>query len=117
MKAKIFFLFFIVGLFSMGGFSIKAQTSFTSTTHSKAKKGIVIYPNPVHSTATFEVTDKDTEIKSITIYSIIGKQVADYKRLNSERVTLQLSRLRSGKYLVKYALDNRTVKVAQLIKQ
>ncbi|MGZ5187908.1 MAG: T9SS type A sorting domain-containing protein, partial [Kaistella sp.] len=60
--------------------------------------------------------DSALKIKSVTFYSILGMQVADFA-VNMNSGEIRLDRLRPGKYLMRYVMSDNTQKVTQIIKQ
>ena len=56
------------------------------------------------------------KIKSVTFYSILGMQVAEYQ-INKNSEEIRLDKLRPGKYLMRYVLSDNTQKVTQIVKQ
>ncbi|UJF31129.1 T9SS type A sorting domain-containing protein [Kaistella sp. 97-N-M2] len=60
--------------------------------------------------------DASLKVKSVTFYSILGVQVAEYV-VNMNSGEIRLDKLRPGKYLMKYTLSDNTQKVTQIIKQ
>jgi hypothetical protein len=118
MKKILFFLVFIGCLIS---FSIKitAQSISKDPTQisQKSDDGIIIaYPNPARDFVVIKLKDAALKIKSVTFYSILGVQVAEYS-VNMNSGELRLDRLRPGKYLMKYILSDNTQKVTQIVKQ
>lgn len=99
------------------GFSgeMKAQTA--RTINQKTDDGVLVaYPNPTRDILILKSKDNSTKIKTVTFFSILGAQVAEYV-INSNSAELRLDKLRSGKYLMRYTLDDNTQKITQIIKQ
>lgn len=106
-----------MGLFA-GVSSVKAQVLREPVADfQKSDDGVLVaYPNPAKDFVIVKSKDSALKIKSITLYSIIGMQVAEYQ-LNSNSAEIRLDKLRPGKYLMKYTLSNNTQKVTQIVKQ
>lgn len=77
---------------------------------------VIAYPNPATEYIILKVKDPLLKIKNVTIYSILGMQVASYN-LNLNAAELNLEKLRAGKYLVKYQLSDSSQNVSQFVKQ
>lgn len=87
------------------------------TSSQKSDDGVMVaYPNPARDFIIVKSKDASLKIKSITFYSILGIEVAQYA-VNMNSGEIRLDRLRSGKYLMKYTLSDNTQKVTQIIKQ
>ena len=77
---------------------------------------LVAFPNPAKDFIIVKSKDNSLKIKSVTFYSILGLQVAEYV-VNMNSGEIRLDKLRPGKYLMKYTLSDNTQKVTQIIKQ
>ncbi|SHJ98956.1 T9SS type A sorting domain-containing protein [Epilithonimonas mollis] len=112
------FLFFIIFTVISAGFSgeMKAQST-RMVAGQKTDDGIVVAsPNPAKDFLILKSKDNSTKIKSVTFFSILGVQVAEYV-INSNNAELRLDKLRPGKYLMRYTLEDNTQKITQIIKQ
>ena len=106
------------------GFTMVFSTDFkcqaTSEPAAIAQNGedniIIAYPNPVKTSIYIKSKDASVKIKSVVFYSILGTQVANFN-LNNSGGELNLEKLRSGKYLMRYILSDNTSKIKQIIKQ
>lgn len=58
---------------------------------------VILYPNPAQNQLTIEAK---TVIEKVTIYSLLGQEVLT-KETNIDKVTLQISELQNGVYIVK----------------
>lgn len=111
MVRKLFFIFII--LFSIGAF---AQQSTFRETSSKTDDGIlVVYPNPTRDYIILKSKSQHLKIKSVSFYSILGMQVAEYY-VNSPSAEIRLDKMKSGKYFLRYTLSDDSQKVMQIIK-
>lgn len=71
---------------------------------------ISIYPNPVKNT--LHIIQANSNINTISIYNVIGKLVLSTNYSN----TINLSKLNSGLYFVKFNMDNKVV-IKKIIKE
>ncbi|WP_090082463.1 T9SS type A sorting domain-containing protein [Halpernia frigidisoli] len=115
-KTLLLFIFFGTLTFSINA---KAQQSArdVSTSLSKSDDGVLqAFPNPARDFIILKSKDASLTIKTVTFYSILGVQVAQYNvKMNSGQINLD--KLRPGKYLMKYVMSDETQKVTQIIKQ
>lgn len=77
---------------------------------------LTLYPNPTRDQVQIRTADASLKLKSIQVFSILGTQVLAFNA-NSSSVEIDLSRLRSGKYLVQCVLSNGNRQITQVIKQ
>ena len=83
----------------------------------KSDDGVLVaYPNPTKDFIIVKSKDSDLKIKSVTFYSILGMQVAEYA-VNMNSGEIRLDKLRPGKYLMRYTMSDNTQKVTQIVKQ
>lgn len=86
-------------------------------TNQKSDDGVMVaYPNPARDFIMVKSKDSSLKIKSVTFYSILGMQVAEYQ-INKNSEEIRLDKLRPGKYLMRYVLSDNTQKVTQIVKQ
>lgn len=112
------FLFFIIFTVVSVGFSgeMKAQSARTIGGQKTDDGILVAYPNPTKDVLILKSKDDSAKIRTVTFFSILGAQVAEYT-INSNNAELRLDKLRPGKYLMRYLLDDNTQKITQIIKQ
>lgn len=96
---------FLIGtvffLFVNSGFAQEANAVLADSQHIE---GLSVYPNPVqHATATISITSKSGALKKVSIYNVLGKQIA---RTVSTRKELNISTLNSGVYILKITEGN-----------
>ncbi len=115
MKKILFFIIFTVISVGFSG-EMKAQTARTVSSQKTDDGVLVAYPNPTKDVLLLRSKDIAIKIKTITFFSILGAQVAEYN-INSNNTELRLDKLRPGKYLMRYTLDDNTQKITQIIKQ
>jgi hypothetical protein len=117
-KKLLFSLIFIGGLavFS-GNISAQSVNRESITPAQKSDDGVLIaFPNPAKDFIIVKSKDNNLKVKSVTFYSILGMQVAEYV-VNMNSGEIRLDKLRPGKYLMKYTLSDNTQKITQIIKQ
>lgn len=77
---------------------------------------VVAYPNPAKDFLYIKTANPNIKIKSVTFYSILGNMVAEMP-INANFSEIRVDRLKSGKYLMKYTLNDNSQKIIQIIKQ
>ena len=115
-KPLLLFIFFVTITF---GIKTNAQQSAReiSSISQKSDDGVLqAYPNPAKDFIILKSKDSNLKIKSVTFYSILGVQVAQYN-INMYSGQINLDKLRPGKYLMKYMMSDETQRVTQIIKQ
>lgn len=118
MKKLLFSLIFI-GSLTVFSEKVSAQSVYREpmTASQKSDDGIlVVYPNPAKDFIIVKSKDSDLKIKSVTFYSILGMQVAEYA-VNMYSGEIRLDKLKPGKYLMRYTMSDNTQKVTQIVKQ
>ena len=116
MKKLLFFILFFGMYFGFSG-TMNAQNTREHITQQKNDDGVLVaYPNPTKDNLIIKVKDSSLKIKSVTFYSILGTQVANYS-INNNSTEINIARFRPGKYLMKYTLSDNTQKIKQIIKQ
>ena len=65
---------------------------------------VVLYPNPAHNTVNI-VTDEG--LRKVTVWNVLGQQVADVNLNGEKKFTIDISHLRPGVYIVKTATKNK----------
>lgn len=89
----------------MGAYEYDAALSNTSFT---SLNDFIVYPNPTANSLTIHTTE---EIKSISIYSLDGKEI-----LNSSEKSIDVSVLQTGIYLVKITSTQDTIGIKKFQK-
>lgn len=112
------FLFFIIFTVVSVGFSgeMKAQSTRAFEGQKTDDGVLVAFPNPTKDVLILKSKDNSAKIRTVTFFSILGAQVAEYT-INNNNAELRLDKLRPGKYLMRYVLDDNTQKITQIIKQ
>lgn len=82
------------------------------------EKKLTISPNPAVADVKINIEDSMAEVKSVSIYSIIGSEVFTQSyNTPGKTIDLNVRSLKKGKYMVRVIFDDNTTKVATLIKQ
>ena len=116
---KLLISFLFIGSLALLSENISAQSFAREpiATSQKSDDGVLVaYPNPARDFIVVKSKDSSLKIKSVTFYSILGMEVAQYA-VNMNSGEIRLDKLRPGKYLMKYTLSDNTQKVTQIIKQ
>lgn len=114
MKRNLFVLCCFFMLF-LGLMNISAQSNVYDIANQK-NEDIVAYPNPTKDVISIRPTQAGVRVKMVVFYDILGTQVASFSA-HGVAVELDISRLKPGKYLMKYVLSDNTQKIKQIIKQ
>ncbi|HLV23181.1 MAG TPA: T9SS type A sorting domain-containing protein [Moheibacter sp.] len=81
-------------------------------------KKLTISPNPAISIVKISIEGSLADVKSISIYSIIGSEVFSQSyNTSSKTIDLNVRNLKKGKYMVRVIFDDNTSEVSTLIKQ
>ncbi|VEH22147.1 Por secretion system C-terminal sorting domain [Chryseobacterium nakagawai] len=114
---KFLLLFLFVGAFVGFSNNLQAQLREPGSITQKADDGVLLaYPNPAKDFLIIKAKDSSLRIKSVTFYSILGMQVANYT-VNMNSGEINIEKLKPGKYLIRYILSDNTQKVTQIVKQ
>lgn len=114
---KLLLLFLFTGAFVGFSNNMQAQLREPGSTTQKSDDGVLVaYPNPAKDFLLIKAKDSALKIKSVTFYSILGTQVANYS-VNMNSGEINIEKLKPGKYLIRYILSDNTQKVTQIVKQ
>ena len=114
---KLLLLIIFLGTFVGFSSNLKAQIKEPGSISQKSDDGVLVaYPNPAKDFLIVKAKDTSLKIKSVTFYSILGTQVANYS-VNMNTGEINIERLKPGKYLIRYILSDNTQKVTQIVKQ
>jgi hypothetical protein len=117
MKKSLFIsVFFVVLVGFSNGISAQINREPISISQKTDDGILVAYPNPAKDYIFVKSKDASVKIKSISFYTILGTQVANFT-INANSSEINIDRLRPGKYLMRYVLSDDTQKVTQIIKQ
>lgn len=114
---KKFILFIMLLSFSAAG--VYAQVKADSPSVSAVGvKSVNISPNPATAEVKLTIEGKQSNLRTIAIYSIIGNEVFN-KSYNTAATTIELDvrNLKKGKYMIRAIFDDNTSEVVTLIKQ
>lgn len=76
----------------------------TNISSTQTKSNVTIYPNPAKNNV--RVTfDKQSNIKTIAIYSLVGKQLVKHNVTNAEYANIDISNIPSGIYFIRLIDD------------
>ncbi|SHG81676.1 Por secretion system C-terminal sorting domain-containing protein [Chryseobacterium vrystaatense] len=114
---KLLLLFLFTGAFVGFSNNMQAQLREPGSITQKSDDGVLVaYPNPAKDFLLIKAKDTALKIKSVTFYSILGTQVANYT-VNMNSGEINIEKLKPGKYLIRYILSDNTQKVTQIVKQ
>ncbi|KFF03931.1 T9SS type A sorting domain-containing protein [Chryseobacterium luteum] len=114
---KLLLLFIFSGAFFGLSNNMQAQLREPGSITQKSDDGVLVaYPNPAKEFLVIKAKDSALKIKSVTFYSILGTQVANYS-VNMNSGEINIEKLKPGKYLIRYILSDNTQKVTQIVKQ
>ncbi len=114
---KLLLLFIFSGTFFGFSNNIKAQIKEPNSFSQKSDDGVLVaYPNPAKDFLIIKAKEPNLKVKSVTFYSILGTQVANYS-VNMNSGEINIEKLKPGKYLIRYILSDNTMKVTQIVKQ
>ncbi|SIS37411.1 Por secretion system C-terminal sorting domain-containing protein [Chryseobacterium shigense] len=114
---KFLLLFLFTGAFVGFSNNMQAQLREPGSITQKSDDGVLVaYPNPAKDFLLIKAKDAALKIKSVTFYSILGTQVANYS-VNMNSGEINIEKLKPGKYLIRYILSDNTQKVTQIVKQ
>jgi len=114
---KLLLLFIFIGAFVGFSNNMQAQLREPGSPSQKSDDGVLVaYPNPAKDFLLIKAKDSALKIKSVTFYSILGTQVANYS-VNMNSGEINIEKLKPGKYLIRYILSDNTQKVTQIVKQ
>jgi uncharacterized repeat protein (TIGR01451 family) len=74
-----------------------------------------LYPNPASNLITINLTNYSENIDTIIIYDLIGKQIKNMKNISSNNITLDISDIAKGVYLIETTTDSKLKEIKKLI--
>jgi len=114
---KLLLLFIFLSTFVGFSNNMKAQIKEPTSFSQKSDDGVLVaYPNPARDFLIIKAKEPNLKVKSVTFYSILGTQVANYS-VNMNSGEINIEKLKPGKYLIRYILSDNTIKVTQIVKQ
>ena len=78
---------------------------------------LVLYPNPAKNTVQIGLVNTNEQINKVVFYDILGKTIKTVSTIATENVTIDVSDLAKGVYLVEIALDNNLKLTKKLVVQ
>ncbi|MEC4004597.1 T9SS type A sorting domain-containing protein [Flavobacterium sp. SUN052] len=66
---------------------------------------LLLYPNPAHSSVQINLQNTSENLSSIIIYDVVGKNIKTIKNLTSNEMSIDVSDLSKGVYLVEIATE------------
>lgn len=108
----------LILLVSFTSLSVYAQSGNGIAMSSQiAQKKVTISPNPAVADINLVVEGTHFNVKTISIYSIIGNEVMTKNfNTNSKNITLDVRQLKKGKYHIRIIFEDNSVEVATWIK-
>ncbi|MEO5777103.1 MAG: fibronectin type III domain-containing protein [Flavobacterium sp.] len=78
---------------------------------------LVLYPNPANNTVQIGVVNANEQINKVVFYDILGKAIKTVSTIATESITVDISDLAKGVYLVEIDLDNNLKLTKKLVIQ
>jgi hypothetical protein len=78
---------------------------------------LILYPNPAHNTVQLDLINTNEPIRKVVFYDILGKVVKVVSTTATNSLTLDVSDLAKGIYLVEIASENNFIVTKKLILQ
>lgn len=78
---------------------------------------LILYPNPASNTVQISLMDTNEQLSKVVFYDILGKAVKTVTTVTTKNMTVNVSDLSKGVYLVEIALDNNLKLTKKLIIQ
>lgn len=114
---KRFILILMLLCFSATGAYAQVSAETTPLSAVTLKK-VSISPNPANAEVKLTIEGKHANLRTISIYSIIGNEVFNKSyNTNSSTIDLDVRNLKKGKYMVRAIFEDNTSEVVTLIKQ
>lgn len=107
-------------LLSISALTVHAQDKAGIIVSNPIKeKTITISPNPAIADAKITISGNQFEVKSVSVFSIIGSEVytQNFTSGATKTVNLDVRNLKKGKYMVRVVFLDGSTEVATLIKQ
>ena len=78
---------------------------------------LVLYPNPANNTVQIGLVNSNVQINKVVFYDILGKAIKAVSSVATESMTVDVSDLAKGVYLIEIALDNNLKLTKKLVIQ
>ncbi len=82
-----------------------------TSTEGRMNESVQIYPNPVGTDQLLYITPRETSIVSVSIFSVQGDQVYHSTLTDPEEISIDVSGLSNGVYILKYATSEGSMMV------
>lgn len=112
--------FLLILIFTFTAVSLNAQSkNGIAVSTPFQEKNVTISPNPALADIQISVEGKQFDVKSISIYSIIGTEVYKqaFSTAPSKTIDINVRSLKKGKYMVRVTFEDGSSEVATLVKQ
>jgi len=87
---------------------ITIDTNITDT--NKILVEFKLYPNPANKTINIDFNDEIFDFKGLTVFDVIGKEyVPEFKLINKNKLEVNISELKTGKYFIKFTGSKKSV--------
>jgi len=96
----------IISDINRGLFIVRKSNTLSSPSFNLDNQ-VNIYPNPARNEITIETSQKE-DIKSVSLYNILGQKVLDLNKLSLKEIKLDITNFNPGIYLLK--INNKTSK-------
>ena len=95
------------------------QTEFVAALSNVIFDGnnLLLYPNPTHSTVQINLQNTSENLSSIIIYDVVGKTIKTIKNLSSNEISIDVSDLSKGVYLVEISSETNLKVTKKLVIQ
>ncbi|MBV7441064.1 T9SS type A sorting domain-containing protein [Weeksellaceae bacterium TAE3-ERU29] len=120
MKQYLLIILVALSLNAYADSLLSVESSYIVSTEMNKGEGDVIslYPNPAKNSFFIEVNNTKSEVKEINLYSLLGTSVLVIRNnFSKDKIEVNISSLKKGKYLVKVSFADGTSEVKALIKQ
>jgi hypothetical protein len=104
----------LVKLDSLGCDSIGCQ--FTGIDEQKIAEQLNVYPNPTSGDVTITITNSVKQIKQISVYDIVGKELERIINFNkSSNISINIESFGKGTFLLKMVLDDNSFSTQKIV--
>ena len=93
------------------------NTQFVATlgTSTFTSNDITIYPNPAHNLVQINLQNTSETLSSIRIYDVLGKNINSLENIATSQVSMDVSNLSTGVYLVEITSEHNLKQIKKLI--
>jgi hypothetical protein len=78
---------------------------------------ILVYPNPTNQTVTVDLSQSAENLSEIVFFDIVGKRVKVINSLGEKQITIEVSDLSKGVYLIEIQTENKIKTIKKLMIQ